>query len=144
MASRPELILASASPRRLALLNQIGIDPEHLIPTYVDETPEKGELPRHLATRLADLKAEAARKSAALMNLIRRDRLNGVVVGIRRDEQSTRAKERVFSPRSEAGDWDIHRQPAEFGRPVGVLRRDRHARSRAGRTTSYAVGARSG
>jgi len=48
------------------------------------------------------------------MNLIRRERLNGVIVGIRRDEQSTRAKERVFSPRSEEGDWDIHRQPAEF------------------------------
>jgi len=63
-ASRPDLILASASPRRLALLNQIGIDPEHLIPTYVDETPEKGELPRKLATRLADLKAIAAREKA--------------------------------------------------------------------------------
>src|SRR6185312_1609694 len=63
-ASRPDLILASASPRRLALLNQIGIDPEHLIPTYVDETPEKGELPRKLAIRLADLKAIAAREKA--------------------------------------------------------------------------------
>ena len=57
---------------------------------------------------------EAARKSAALMNLIRRNRLTGVIVGIRRDEQSTRAKERVFSPRTDRGDWDIHRQPAEF------------------------------
>ena len=49
MASRPELILASASPRRLALLNQIGIEPEHLVPAHIDETPEKGELPRKLA-----------------------------------------------------------------------------------------------
>ena len=64
MASRPELILASASPRRLALLNQIGIEPEHLVPANVDETPEKGELPRKLAARLADLKAEAAREKA--------------------------------------------------------------------------------
>lgn len=64
MASRPDLILASASPRRLALLNQIGVDPEHLIPAHVDETPEKGELPRKLATRLADLKAEATREKA--------------------------------------------------------------------------------
>jgi len=64
MASRPELILASASPRRLALLNQIGIEPEHLIPANVDETPEKGELPRKLAVRLADLKAIAARHKA--------------------------------------------------------------------------------
>ncbi|HEV7717597.1 MAG TPA: Maf-like protein [Arsenicitalea sp.] len=64
MASRPELILASASPRRLALLNQIGIEPEHLVPAHVDETPEKGELPRKLAVRLADLKAISARQKA--------------------------------------------------------------------------------
>jgi septum formation protein len=59
MASRPELILASASPRRLALLNQIGIEPEHLVPAHIDETPEKNELPRKLAQRLADQKAIA-------------------------------------------------------------------------------------
>ena len=64
MASRPELILASASPRRLALLNQIGIEPEHLVPAHVDETPEKGELPRKLAIRLADLKALTAQHKA--------------------------------------------------------------------------------
>jgi len=66
MASRPELILASASPRRLALLNQIGVEPEHLIPAHIDETPEKNELPRKLAQRLADGKAiEAQRKAKA-------------------------------------------------------------------------------
>lgn len=64
MASRPELILASASPRRLALLNQIGIDPEHLLPASADETPQKGELARRLAVRLADLKADIARQKA--------------------------------------------------------------------------------
>ncbi len=64
MAARPELILASASPRRLALLNQIGIEPEHLLPAAVDETPEKSELPRKLATRLADSKALAAQQRA--------------------------------------------------------------------------------
>jgi septum formation protein len=64
MASRPELILASASPRRLALLNQIGIEPEHLVPAHIDETPEKGELPRKLAQRLADQKALAAQLKA--------------------------------------------------------------------------------
>jgi septum formation protein len=64
MASRPELILASASPRRLALLNQIGIEPEHLVPAHVDEMPEKGELPRKLAQRLADQKALAAQHKA--------------------------------------------------------------------------------
>ncbi|QYO77438.1 Maf-like protein [Devosia salina] len=66
MAGRPDLILASASPRRLALLNQIGIEPEHLVPAHVDETPEKGELPRKLAQRLADLKALTAQHKASV------------------------------------------------------------------------------
>lgn len=61
MTDRPKLVLASASPRRLALLQQIGIEPDYLHPTDVDETPLKAELPRQLATRLAKLKAEAAR-----------------------------------------------------------------------------------
>lgn len=69
MATRPELILASASPRRLALLNQIGIEPEHLIPAHIDETPEKGELPRKLAQRLADQKALAAQHKARVAGI---------------------------------------------------------------------------
>jgi septum formation protein len=64
MASRPELILASASPRRLALLNQIGIEPEHLVPAHIDESPERNEMPRKLAQRLADQKAIAAQHKA--------------------------------------------------------------------------------
>jgi len=64
MAIRPELILASASPRRLALLNQIGIEPEHLVPAHVDETPERGELPRKLAARLAQSKAMTTQHKA--------------------------------------------------------------------------------
>lgn len=62
--SRPNLILASASPRRLALLNQIGIDPDHLIPGHIDETPQRLELPRRLAQRLAHEKAQAVHKNA--------------------------------------------------------------------------------
>lgn len=61
---RPKLILASASPRRLELLQQVGLEPDALIPADLDETPKKGELPRVLATRLADEKAEAAAKIA--------------------------------------------------------------------------------
>lgn len=56
----PRLILASASPRRLALLQQVGIEPHALLPADVDETPERAELPRVLAARLAATKAEAA------------------------------------------------------------------------------------
>jgi septum formation protein len=62
---RPKLILASASVRRLELLQQIGLDPDALIPADLDETPNRGELPRVLAARLAAEKAEAAAKIAA-------------------------------------------------------------------------------
>jgi len=64
MASRPDLILASASPRRLALLNQIGVEPDHLIPADIDETPLKGEIARKLAGRLAHTKALTAQHKA--------------------------------------------------------------------------------
>ncbi len=48
-----KLVLASGSPRRLALLNQAGIEPDLLMPAELDESPERGELPRRLAQRLA-------------------------------------------------------------------------------------------
>jgi len=60
MIGRPKLVLASGSPRRLSLVNQVGIEPDALRPTDVDETPKRGELPRAYATRLAREKAEAA------------------------------------------------------------------------------------
>jgi septum formation protein len=60
MIGRPKLVLASGSPRRLSLINQVGIEPDALRPTDIDETPKRGELPRAYATRLARNKAEAA------------------------------------------------------------------------------------
>lgn len=60
----PGLVLASASPRRLSLLQQIGIEPDNLLPADVDEAPQKFETPRELARRLARAKAEAAREVA--------------------------------------------------------------------------------
>ena len=56
-APRPELILASASPRRLDLLAQIGVVPDRVDPADVDETPQKSETPPRLAERLARSKA---------------------------------------------------------------------------------------
>jgi septum formation protein len=64
-AWRQRLILASGSPRRLALLQQAGIEPDALLPADVDETPVKGEKPRDLARRLARDKALAAQAVAA-------------------------------------------------------------------------------
>ena len=60
MSGRPILVLASGSPRRLALLAQAGLEPDALLPADIDETPERGELPRRLALRLAKQKLEAA------------------------------------------------------------------------------------
>jgi septum formation protein len=60
MLGRPKLVLASGSPRRLGLLNQAGLDPDSLEPVEIDESPERGELPRTLAVRLAREKAEAS------------------------------------------------------------------------------------
>ncbi len=63
------LILASASPRRLALLEQVGLRPEMLVPTEIDETPNRRELPRNLALRLAKAKADAAWSSSRIKEL---------------------------------------------------------------------------
>ena len=63
-AVSPRLILASASPRRLDLLRQIGIEPDDVVPADVDETPLRGELPRALAGRLASAKASAVAGAA--------------------------------------------------------------------------------
>ena len=61
MTSRTNpLVLASASPRRLALLDQIGITPDQVLATDIDETPHRGELPADYARRMAREKAAAA------------------------------------------------------------------------------------
>ena len=57
------LILASASPRRLDLLRQAGLEPDRLQAANVDETPVRGERPRGLAQRLARSKADVVAAS---------------------------------------------------------------------------------
>ena len=57
-----QLVLASESPRRVALLAQVGITPDAILPAAIDETVRKGELPRAHALRLA---CEKARKIAS-------------------------------------------------------------------------------
>lgn len=56
----------------------------------------------------------AARKTLGLKEVMAQRNINGIIVGIRRDEEATRAKERVFSPRNAEGGWDIREQPPEF------------------------------
>ncbi len=55
-----KLVLASGSPRRIELLAQAGIAPDHIQPADIDETPQRSEHPRSLARRLAREKALAA------------------------------------------------------------------------------------
>ncbi len=76
----------------------------------IEQCPPEAEMDQTLppATRAA------ARKTEGLKNLLAREKYKGVIVGIRRDEQSMRAKERVFSPRRFDGTWDYKDQPAEF------------------------------
>ena len=62
--ARPRLVLASGSPRRLGLLAQVGVDPDSILPSEVDETPRRGETPRGLAQRLASEKAAHSAKLA--------------------------------------------------------------------------------
>ena len=57
--SQPQLVLASASPRRLNLLAQIGIKPDLVSAVNLDEIPKKDELPGSYVRRLAIAKAEA-------------------------------------------------------------------------------------
>ena len=61
--SSPDLILASASPRRVDLLRQIGIVPDSIIPADINEVPLKSELPRKLVRRLAHSKASLIARS---------------------------------------------------------------------------------
>jgi len=69
LASEPHLVLASASPRRLDLLRQIGFTPDAVEAADLDEAPQPRETPRRLAVRLAEAKAAlvAARRPDAFV-----------------------------------------------------------------------------
>lgn len=56
----------------------------------------------------------ASRKTLGLKQVIDAHGFVGIIAGIRRDEEATRAKERVFSPRGQEGGWDVKDQPPEF------------------------------
>jgi septum formation protein len=63
------LVLASASPRRLDLLRQVGLEPAEIDPADIDETPAPREQPRAYALRMAKAKlaAVAARHPGAVV-----------------------------------------------------------------------------
>jgi len=63
-------VLASASPRRLELLKQIGILPDAIVAAEIDERPREGELPREVAERLAEEKAIAVSRRRPERDLV--------------------------------------------------------------------------
>jgi septum formation protein len=67
--SRPPIVLASASPRRLDLLRQIGLEPDHIDPPEIDESHTRFELPRAYAKRMAieKLTVAASRHQGAVV-----------------------------------------------------------------------------
>lgn len=98
----PGLALASASPRRLDLLRQIGLVPDRVAPADIDETPLRDERPGQLALRLAVQKGEAARAGLQGMFVISADTV--VAVGRRilpkaETEEEARACLRLLSGR---------------------------------------------
>ncbi len=99
----PALILASASPRRLQLLAQVGVTPDAVDPPEIDETPGRDETPRRLALRLAVEKAQAVALRHPDAFVLAADTL--VAVGCRvlnkpADEAQARAMLKLLSGRA--------------------------------------------
>ena len=97
------LILASASPRRKSLLAQIGIKPQQIIPSDIDETPRSGELPRDYALRLAVEKAHhvsAAHKGIAVLGSDTVVACGRRILPKAEDEQTARSCLELLSGRS--------------------------------------------
>ncbi|HEY7900306.1 MAG TPA: Maf family protein [Caulobacteraceae bacterium] len=88
------LVLASASPRRLDLLAQIGLTPDAVDPAEVDERLIKGETPRRAVVRLAKTKAAAVAERHRLSFILAADTLvfvGGRVLGKPREADAARA-----------------------------------------------------
>ncbi|HYE45743.1 MAG TPA: nucleoside triphosphate pyrophosphatase [Caulobacter sp.] len=101
--TRPRLVLGSASPRRLQLLRQAGVEPDLVDPSDIDETPGKDETPRRLALRLAQEKAAAVAARHPDAYVLGSDTLVAVgrrVLGKPQDEADARRMLRLLSGRS--------------------------------------------
>lgn len=93
--------------------------------TFRDEMAKKWELDLRIGQNKIALnngmKPENGRvncctalKTEGLKGLLKKEKLNAVFAGIRRDEEGTRSKERIFSPRNQENKWNIKDQPPEF------------------------------
>lgn len=64
--------------------------------------------------KISGISCCGANKTEALKNLMKKEKFDGLILGIRRDEHGIRAKERVFSPRDKKWKWDYKNQPVEI------------------------------
>jgi sulfate adenylyltransferase subunit 2 len=106
----------------------VHVDTHHKIPEMIefrDRVAREWNLPLVIGSNDAALAAGMgphrgrveccmALKTEGLKQVLSQHGYTGVIAGIRRDEEGTRAKERVFSPRNEAAEWDVRDQPPEF------------------------------
>ncbi len=97
------LVLASASPRRLELLGQVGIAPDLVDPADIDETPQRDETPRRLVARLALGKAQAVAGRHAGAYVLAADTIVAVgrrILGKPEDEADARRMITLLSGRA--------------------------------------------
>lgn len=106
----------------------VHVDTHHKIPAMIefrDRVAREWNLPLVIGSNdeaLAEgmgphqgrVKCCSALKTDGLKQVLAKHGYTAVFAGIRRDEEGTRAKERVFSPRSETAEWDVRDQPPEF------------------------------
>lgn len=88
----PNLVLASTSPYRRALLEKLGI-PFTCAAPGIDETPHPGEAPRHLVLRLAQEKAQSLAERYPAHLIIGSDQicvLDGEITGKPHTEENAR------------------------------------------------------
>ena len=102
--SRPAgaLVLASASPRSLELLRQVGIEPDRVDPADIDETPLRDETPRRLVARLASGKAQAVAARHPAAHVLAADTIVAVgrrILGKPEDEADARRMLTLLSGR---------------------------------------------
>lgn len=103
MSGHIPLILASASPRRVELLAQIGVTPDQILPAHVDEVALNDERPIDMARRLADAKALEIQKDHPDACIIGADTVVAVgrrILGKAEDEAQARAYLTLLSGRS--------------------------------------------
>lgn len=94
MPSDHKLILASASPARLELLQRIDMAPALVVAAEIDETPGKNELPRQHVLRLAEGKARAVVEKHHGAYIVAADTIAACgrrIIGKAADEREARA-----------------------------------------------------